>query len=227
MTQSTVKLLFIGCLIFLCRYSNAQQEAGSVKSLIKESKVNYDSLRIELEAMYNADQEIRRILIDSIGLDSPESAKYLNQMATIDMHNRPKIASILEKYGWIEESKIGKKAAEGIFYVVQHSDLPFVEKYFPQFKRLADRGEANPTLCAMMEDRLLMWKGKKQIYGTQANNNLRQNKKFAIWPIENPSRVNELRKKIGFTTTVEENAIRLNAEYDANEKLPSDVKSGN
>jgi hypothetical protein len=177
--------------------------------------------------MYDTDQEIRRILIDSIGLDSPEAPKYINQMATIDMQNKVKIASMLENYGWIEQSKIGKKAAEAIFYVVQHTDLAFAEKYFPQFKQLAEEGEADPTRCAQMEDRLLMWKGKKQIYGTQANNILRSDKSYAIWPIEDPLRVNELRRKIGFTTTVEENAKRLNAEYNPNEKLPPDTKSGN
>ena len=66
-----------------------------------------------------------------------------------------------------------------------------------------------------------MWKGKKQIYGTQASNDTRPGKKMVIWPIENPSQVNELRKKIGFTTTVEENAKQLNAEYDPNERLPT------
>ena len=45
-----------------------------------------------------------------------------------------------------------------------------------------------------------------------------------IWPIENPARVNELRKKIGFTTSVEENAKRLDAEYNPDEKLPAKKK---
>ena len=221
MEQFMEKLLLISWLACSSLCTKAQQAGGSIE------RVNYDSLRIVLEKMYDVDQEIRRILIDSIGLDSPEAPKYFHQMATIDMQNKIKIALILGKYGWIEQSKIGKKAAEGIFYVVQHSDLEFVEKYFPQFKQLAEKGEADPTRCAQMEDRLLMWKGKKQIYGTQANSILRPDKSYAIWPIENPSGVNELRKKIGFTTTVEENATRLNADYDPNEKLPTDTKSGN
>ena len=186
--------------------------------------INYDSLRQELEGMYDTDQEIRRVLIDSIGLNSPESWKYINQMANIDMRNKAKIETILEKYGWIEKSKIGGKASEGIFYTVQHTDLEFAEKYFPQFKRLAEKGEASPTHCAMMEDRLLMWKGKRQIYGTQSSSGLRPGNKNTIWPIENPALVNELRKKIGFKTTVEENAKRLNAEYNPDEKLPVEKK---
>jgi hypothetical protein len=208
--QSSLLIIFF----LLCKHLDVAAQTGR--------KINYDSLRIVLEKMYDEDQEIRRILIDSIGLDSPESMKYINQMANIDSRNKSKIESILIKYGWIEKSKIGVKASEAIFYTVQHTDLEFLDKYFPEFKRLADQGEADPKLCAMMQDRLLMWKGKKQIYGTQANNTLRQDKKYTIWPIENPATVNELRKRIGFSTTVEENAKRLNAEYNPNEKLPAD-----
>ncbi|MEJ7643433.1 MAG: DUF6624 domain-containing protein [Chryseolinea sp.] len=130
------------------------------------------------------------------------------------MGNRGKIESILKKYGWIEKSKIGENT-------VQHTDLNFIETYFPQFKKLTERGEANPRQCATMQDRILMWKGKKQIYGTQASNLLRPDKRYAIWPIENPRDVNEIRFKSGFNTTVEENAALLKAEYDPSEKLPT------
>lgn len=186
----------------------------------KSRKINYDSLRIVLEEIFEDDQEPRRILVDSIGFNSPETAKYMEKIAALDTQNRIKVKAILDRYGWIEQSKIGEKAADGIFYVVQHAELDFKEQYFPQLKKLAERGEAKKTSCAMLEDRILMMNGKKQIYGTQANNNLRPDKKFAIWPIENPQTVNELRKKAGFDTTVEENARKLNAEYKPDEKLP-------
>jgi len=220
MKQKTFACFWM-CVLTVILLPAIAQQTSNTDLDIQKSKINYDSLRIELEAMVDSDQGIRRILVDSIGLDSPEAGKYINQMVAIDMQNRIEIESILSKYGWIEQSKIGEKAAEGIFYIVQHSDLDFMERYFPQFKKLVAIGEASATRCAQMEDRLLMWKGKKQIYGTQASNDIRPDKKMVIWPIENPSHVNELRKKIGFTTTVEENAERLNAEYDPNEKLPA------
>lgn len=128
---------------------------------------------------------------------------------------------ILDKYGWLEKSKVGEKAAESIFYVIQHTDLNTIKKYFPQFRTLAERGEASARLCAMMEERMLMWEGKKQIYGSQASNALRPDKSFAIWPIENPADVNVRRKKAGFANTVEEYAAALNAAYDPNEELPN------
>jgi len=186
-------------------------------------KINYDSLKIVLENMVDKDQEIRRILVDSIGMDSPHAGPYIKQMIDIDSVNQEKIKVILGKYGWIEQSKIGAKAASAFFYTIQHSDTTLMLKWFPEFKRLADIGEADKVDCAMMEDRLLMRKGKKQIYGTQATV-FRADKQLAIWPIEDAKNVNERRKKIGFALTVEENADRLNALYDENEQLPGERK---
>ncbi len=218
MKKHFLMILFISTSLVAYLNTQAQQ---SVRKKRKENNVNYDSLRMVLEAMHHSDQNIRRILIDSVGLHSPEAPKYLKQMADIDMQNRTNLEMILEKYGWIEQSKIGEKAADGIFYIVQHSDVELMEKYFPQMKALAERGEASKVLTAMMEDRLLMWKGKKQRYGTQATTGLRPDKTLAVWPIEDPLQVNALRKKAGFPTTVEENAKGMNADYDPNEKLPS------
>ena len=186
-------------------------------------QTNYDSLQTVLETMVDKDQEIRRILVDSVGIDSPNAGPYIQQMMNIDADNQKNIRLILNKYGWIKQSKIGTKAAKAFFYIIQHSDTTLMIKWFPEFKKLADTGEADKVECAMMEDRLLMWRGKKQLYGTQASA-FRDDKKIAIWPIEDPENVNERRKQIGFALTVEEYADRLKAIYNENEQLPSKSK---
>lgn len=191
------------------------------KEKVTAIPINYDSIRIVLENMRDEDQEIRRILVDSIGYDSPNSGPFIRKMMDIDAENQTKIKLILDNYGWVEQSKIGIKASEAFFYTIQHSDIELMEKWFPEFKRLADSNEANRKHCAMMEDRILMWKGKKQIYGTQASD-FRPDKKMAIWPIENPESVNERRKKIGFASTVEEYAKNMDAIFDINDILPED-----
>jgi hypothetical protein len=182
--------------------------------------INYDSLKDVLEKMSYEEQNIRRILLDSIGIDSPNAGPFKLKMREIDNSNKINIENILNKYGWIERSKIGTKAADAIFLIIQHSDLELMDKYYSEFKNLAERDEANPRQCAMMEDRLLMWKGKKQTYGTQANNTFRTDKKMAIWPIEDFINVNERRKMIGFKSTVEEQAKSMNVIYDPNDTLP-------
>ncbi|MEO0333545.1 MAG: hypothetical protein AAF223_17985, partial [Bacteroidota bacterium] len=83
-------------------------------------------------------------------------------------------------------------------------------------------GEANATSAAMMEDRVLMYEGKKQLYGSQASGRPKEDgsSEYFIWPIENPEEVNQRRAKVGFNSTVEENAARMNAIYNPNEELP-------
>jgi len=62
----------------------------------------------------------------------------------------------------------------------------------------------------MMLDRYLMEKGEEQIYGTQGYGFFSKDKSVDfIWPIKNPEKVNELRKKAGFKQTVEEYAKDL------------------
>jgi hypothetical protein len=55
-------------------------------------------------------------------------------------------------------------------------------KWYPEFKVLANKGEASKVDCAMMEERLLMWQGEKQIYGNQANV-LYKTKKWQYGPL--------------------------------------------
>jgi len=208
------------CRFFFTSVFFSVTSLNALSQIQQRNNINYDSLRRVLENMYNEDQEIRRVLVDSVGFNSPQAGVYIAKMLKIDVQNQKEIKTILEKYGWLERSKIGEKASEALFLIVQHSNLEFMDNYFPQLKRMVDKGEASPVDCAKMEDRILMYKREKQIYGTQATDELRPDKKYAIWPIQNPSQVNELRRRAGFTTTIEEQAKEMNAEYNQGEELP-------
>ncbi|WP_367221552.1 DUF6624 domain-containing protein [Marinilabilia sp.] len=181
---------------------------------------NYDSLRIVLESVYDSDQSIRKQMHDPVYKDSIRQLKYISQMIAIDQENLHKVLPILEKYGWIPQSKIGEKASDAIFYVIQHSSIELMEKYFWQLDSLALLGEASRKNAAMMEDRLLMGKGLKQIYGSQATTNLRPDKSLVIWPVSQPDKVDSLRKSVGFELSVLENADRIGAVFNPNEELP-------
>ena len=133
---------------------------------------------------------------------------------------------IVEKHGWLPYSKVGKKAADALFYVVQHSNIEGMKKYLPVIKKEAAKGEASKKGAAMMEDRILMNSGKKQVYGTQAmsfNKKGQAKPRLFIWPIEDVKNVNKRRKEIGFKSTIEEQAKNMGADFDPNEPLP-DVK---
>lgn len=77
-------------------------------------------------------------------------------------------------------------------------------------------GDLKNIHIAMMKDRMLMYQGKEQIYGTQGAGRLLTNPETNkkewinfIWPIKNWEEVNALRKSVGFEHTIEEYAQSL------------------
>lgn len=150
-----------------------------------------------------------------------EQMRIMPEMERIDSTNQAIVEQILNKYGWLPQSKVGENAALTLFLVVQHSRLSFMEKYLPLLQQQVAEGEANRRHAAMMEDRMLMWQGKKQVYGSQASNMVRPGGDMLIWPIEDVEHVNARRSEAGFPTTVEAYAKSLGAIFDPSVELPT------
>lgn len=83
------------------------------------------------------------------------------------------------------------------FLILQHSELPTQEKYLAMFKEAAKSGEARKAEPAMLEDRVLMRQGKKQIYGTQLQSNAESKGKLFVFPIDDELHVDERRSGVG------------------------------
>ncbi len=134
-----------------------------------------------------------------------------------DSLNIKKVEKIIKKHGYPGKSLVGTPTNITCWYVIQHSNK--IKKYFPIIKQAGELKEIPKTNVATMEDRLLMSEGLEQIYGTQGAGRLIVNNKGKeeffnfIWPIKDILLVNELRKQVGFKTTVEENAKNLDIEY--------------
>ena len=184
--------------------------------------VNFDSIRVSLEEMFETDQRYRKQLNEKIQNGEPFDQELVTKMNQADSSNQQHVIRLLNSHGWLEKSKIGEKAADALFYIIQHADIKIMEQYFDQLKALANDNEADKVSAAMMEDRILMYNGKKQIYGTQAKSRVKVDgtSEYFIWPIEDATHVITRRSDVGFITTIEENAKRLNAVYNAEETIP-------
>ncbi|PKP07837.1 MAG: hypothetical protein CVU08_15895 [Bacteroidetes bacterium HGW-Bacteroidetes-3] len=215
-----MNILHKGCFFLLCLIYTIKISGQDNLLQNGYDSIRYDSLRIILEVMYDKDQNIRKLIYDSMETNPNENSKYVTQMISIDRDNLSVLIPILDTYGWIPQSEIGVKAGSALFYVIQHSNIELMNKYFPQLDSLSKIGEADRGQAAFMQDRLLMWKGFKQIYGTQATTSLRTDKSLVIWPIMEPDKVDSLRRSIGFELSVSENAKRLGAIYNPAEELP-------
>ncbi|MEM8970351.1 MAG: DUF6624 domain-containing protein [Bacteroidota bacterium] len=196
--------------------------SGTLAQTASRLGIPYDSLQSVLEEMYDLDQEVRIDFMERTQRGDTSLSTVKAKMRKVDSANQVGVKKILAEYGWLPQSKIGGKAAGTLFLVIQHADLETIRKYLPLLKSAVEAGEANATSAAMMEDRVLMYEGKKQLYGSQASGRPKEDgsSEYFIWPIENPEEVNQRRAKVGFNSTVEENAARMNAIYNPNEELP-------
>ncbi len=111
-------------------------------------------------------------------------------------------------------------------YLLQHS--PYINKFYPLIKKAYRNNDIDSVCYAMVTDRLLSEKGRRQLYGSQCIRSTTTEKYFQdnyiLWPVKDFKSVNERRKAMGFTNTVEENAKRLNAiippeYYEGKEKM--------
>ncbi|KAF2342765.1 DUF6624 domain-containing protein [Flavobacterium tistrianum] len=196
-----------------------------------QKKIN-ENLKQELDSIMKSDQ----ILREYINFDTSESRKkeiekelgrendpdfrkgIWLEMQKRDSLNLIKIEEIIKQYGYPGKSLVGEPTNIAAWYVIQHGSK--IGEYLPMIEQEAKKKEIPFTYFAKMQDRYLTQQGKEQIYGTQGQMKQITNKETGkkeffsyVSPIQNPSKVNDRRKKAGFTTTVEENAKEMGMEY--------------
>jgi hypothetical protein len=175
-----------------------------------ESATN-DALRDELLRMVKEDQKYRdelqdRMVKDSIAGASGPSEDVLalqKKQNEIDRKNLARLEKIVKQHGWPGKSLVGQEASQAAFLIVQHADLANQKKYFPLLKKAAVEGEARLADAAMLEDRILMREGKKQIYGTQVHLGPETGGKLELYPIEDEEHVDKRRAAVGLPPLAE------------------------
>lgn len=148
----------------------------------------------------NMPEQERRNIADSLNMDYDTMRKdLLVLMNKYDAENIKKVETVISKYGYPGKSLVGEPTNRAAFLVIQHSDK--ISKYLPIVRIAAEKKELPFRSYALMLDRHLLEKQEPQIYGSQG---LEMGGIPVIWPIKDPTNVNGLRKKAGFSQTVEQ-----------------------
>lgn len=134
--------------------------------------------------------------IGRFGSDSKESKALFKNMKTADSLNLIQVETIIDRYGWMGVDKIGTQANTTLFMVIQHAELPTQIKYLPMMREAVKEGNAKGSSLALLEDRVALKQGKKQIYGSQISWNMKTNEKF-VAPLEDPDNVDKRRAEVG------------------------------
>ncbi len=161
-------------------------------------KMNFPLMR-ELEKILVDDQSVR-------GNKSKDDETYARRQQEMDAQNLVKVEAILQKYGWLGQDIIGANGNEALFLVIQHSTPTVMEKYLPIMKAAVLEKKAEATQLALLQDRVNMNQGKKQIYGSQVQSNSQNadgSENWFIYPIEDAQNVDKRRAEIGLRPIAE------------------------
>lgn len=127
--------------------------------------------------------------------NNDELGRLWQEIKRNDSINLSKSIELLETKGWIPKSKVGN-ANQALFFVIQHASPEIIAKYIGLFETAARDNEIPRELFAKMYDRQQMYEGKPQRYGTQRVRKDQSTKEMVLWKIEDPGRVNALRKEM-------------------------------
>jgi len=183
------------------------------KPLLERIKQNKDRAEVNLnkplvailDTIYVEDQKYRQ-QIEGIekkfGRESKEMSELWTTIAEKDSINLIKVKMILDKYGWLGPDEIGGTGNSTLFLVVQHADLATQEKYLPMMRAAVKNGKAQGSALALLEDRVALRKGKRQIYGSQIGRNP-ETGVYYVSPLEDPEHVDERRAEVGLPPLAE------------------------
>lgn len=184
------------------KYLQALRSDERWQSLLDQAKVKMPTmmeLAKKLETVLRADQ-FWRSKIDSInaqfGYNSVERINLGKFMQQQDSLNQIIVLGVLDTYGWLGKKAVGQVGSEAIFFVVQHASLPVQEKYLPMMREAVKDGNADGSLLALLEDRVLSRNGKKQLYGSQVTRDPATNEPH-FCAIEDVDNVDQRRAGVG------------------------------
>jgi hypothetical protein len=169
-----------------------------------EANYNKPVLAI-LDIIYKDDQRTRKGIVELIkkeGMESDTVKARLKEMDMYDSINLVKTQKILDEYGWPGFDQVGRIGALTIFLVIQHSPLRVQQKYLPAMREAVKNKQASAANLALLEDRVALGEGRKQIYGSQIHSDKITNQPF-LAPLEDPDHVDERRKAVGLGSLAE------------------------
>ena len=172
----------------------------------------YKSIMVQLDIIYHEDQKYRLRILEIAEKsqrsesDNLELISLLEIMNEKDSINLSKIENILNEYGWLSADVIGEEGNKTLFLVIQHSDLETQLKYLPMMRDALKIGNLESRDFALLEDRIALRQGKRQIYGSQIAKDYNTGESY-VHPIIDPEKVNERRRKVGLEPI--ENYVKL------------------
>jgi hypothetical protein len=131
-------------------------------------------------------------------------------MEEVHVRNAARLKAIIAEHGWPGRSLVGDDGAHAAWLIAQHAigDPPFQRMALTLLREALARGEVPPAQPAFLEDRICLFEGRPQTYGTQFEPD--DEGLPRPYPVADPEHVNERRRAVGLNT-LEERTRELRA----------------
>jgi hypothetical protein len=166
-----------------------------------QSKID-SALQKKIITMFREDQKWR---IESNKLlngkkSSFDEATVNRNYATTDSLNMIEAKKIISKYGFPGYNLVGEEGSNGFWAIIQHcdEDVLFQKEVLLLMSKQVKRHNASGENYALLQDRVLVSQGHKQLYGTQVRLDLKTHH-AKPFPIQDSLHVDLRRKAVGLS----------------------------
>jgi hypothetical protein len=151
-----------------------------------------------LDSVYHMDQDIlseQSRIAEEFGWVSEEVEALNLKIDSLFKITRNLVTNLLDNRGWLGSEVIGNKGNSALFLVIQHADLETQQKYLPMMRQAVKDGKAKGSSLALLEDRVQLKTGKKQVYGSQIGR--LEDQTNYVRALEDPMNVDKRRAEVG------------------------------
>jgi hypothetical protein len=143
--------------------------------------------------MRDEDQAVRA----ELAADGALFDGYHPRMEEVHRRNAARLAEVIGRHGWPGRTLAGEDGADAAWMIAQHAigEPQFQLRCLALLKEAAAKEEIPLWQPAYLEDRIRMFEGKPQVYGTQYDWD--EHGEMSPLPIEDPGHVDERRAALG------------------------------
>lgn len=185
--------------------------------------MDYTKFAIRIIDLKNADLKLRAKLIDEGRLGDG----YNEEMEVMHNKNAQVLRGIIEHIGYPTTKKVGIKASEAAWLIIQHSigQPSFMRACCQLLQEAVDAGAADPSQLAYLTDRIAVFEGRPQLYGTQFDWD--ENGELSPNTYDDIMKVAQRRKSIQLNTLEEQIEIMRQRVADERQGPPKKLEERN
>jgi len=180
--------------------------------------MDFTSIATTIIALKKEDLQLRAELIEKGVL----SEGYTKAMEQLHNRNAASLNKIIDRIGYPTPDKVGQEASEAAWLIIQHAigQPEFMKKCRELLEKAVSQNKADALHLAYLTDRIAVFEGKPQCYGTQFDWD--ETGTLVPNPYDALEKVNQRRKAIGLNSLETQTQLIQQRATVENQSAPKD-----